>query len=67
MAVELIGPMVEAVVDLYLTPEGLASLGVADSPEKDRMEWVRNWRVFREGFALAILGLSQEEGLILER
>jgi len=64
-----VGPLVDRLVDAYVTPEGLASVGTGQSPERGDVEAVANWRVQRRGFSEAFISTNDNpnDGLIMQR
>lgn len=63
------GPIIDRLVDAYITPEGLASIGTGENPEQGDVETVRNWQVQRRGFSEVLIHPkdSPNDGLIMER
>ncbi|PZA07705.1 MULTISPECIES: DUF2939 domain-containing protein [unclassified Meiothermus] len=62
-------PLVDQMVDALITPEGLASIGTDQEPQKGDLEAVGDWRLRREGFSRALLHPKDnpDEGLLMER
>lgn len=70
LALAFIGPMIDRIVDAYLTPEGLASIGTGEDPtEATGAQNVVHWRIKRLGFSQALVYPKDNpsEGLIMER
>ncbi|RIH87841.1 hypothetical protein Mterra_01109 [Calidithermus terrae] len=65
----LAGPMVDRLVDAFVTPEGLASVGTGVAPQQGDLEAVRDWGVQRRGFSEVLVHRegSPGEGLVMER
>lgn len=65
----LAGPMVDRLVDAFVTPEGLASVGTGEAPQQGDLEAVRDWGVQRRGFSEVLVHRkgSPGEGLVMER
>ncbi|WP_027883565.1 DUF2939 domain-containing protein [Meiothermus rufus] len=64
-----VAPLVDQMVDVFVTPEGLASIGTGEEPQKGNLEAVRDWRVKRQGLSKVLLHHKDnpEEGLLMER
>jgi hypothetical protein len=56
-------------VDVYVTPEGLASIGTGQSPEQADVKGVVNWQLRRRGFSEVFIHAkdSPNQGLVMER
>lgn len=70
LALAFVGPMIEAIVDAYLTPEGLASIGTGEDPTKATgTQNLVHWRIKRRGFSEVLVYHKDNpnEGLIMER
>ncbi len=64
-----VAPLLDQIVDVFITPEGLASIGTGEEPQRGNLEAVRDWRVKREGLSKVLLHHKDnpEEGLLMER
>ncbi|WP_276955645.1 DUF2939 domain-containing protein [Allomeiothermus silvanus] len=64
-----VAPLIDQLVSVLVTPEGLASIGTGQEPQKGNLEAVRDWRLKREGFSRALLHPKDNpnEGLLMER
>lgn len=70
LALAFVGPMIDRIVDAYITPEGLASIGTGEDPEKaTNTQNVVHWRIKRRGLSEALVYFKDNpsEGLIMER
>ncbi|RIH85408.1 hypothetical protein Mlute_01577 [Meiothermus luteus] len=65
----LVAPLVDQMVNVFVTPEGLASIGTSQEPQQSDLEAVRDWRLKRQGFSQALLHHKDnpDEGLLMER
>jgi hypothetical protein len=65
----LIAPMVEHMVNAFITPEGLASIGTGEDPQQGDLGAVRSWSLLRRGFSEILVHPKDnpEEGLVMER
>jgi len=64
-----VAPLVDRMVDVYVTPEGLASIGTGQSPEQADVKGVVNWQLRRRGFSEVFIHAkdSPNQGLVMER
>ncbi|ADH63129.1 conserved hypothetical protein [Allomeiothermus silvanus DSM 9946] len=64
-----VAPLIDQLVSVLVTPEGLASIGTGQEPQKGDLGAVRDWRLKREGFSRALLHPKDNpnEGLLMER
>jgi hypothetical protein len=64
-----VAPLIDQLVSVLVIPEGLASIGTGQEPQKGDLEAVRDWRLKREGFSRALLHPKDNpsEGLLMER
>lgn len=69
LALAFIGPMIDRVVDAYITPEGLASIGTGEDPEQGNTQNVNDWRIKRRGLSEVFIHQKDNlsEGLVMER
>ncbi|MER3481129.1 MAG: hypothetical protein C4327_11795 [Meiothermus sp.] len=70
LALAFVGPMIDQLVDIYITPEGLASIGTGEDPKKATdTQNVVHWRIKRRGLSEALVYFKDNpsEGLIMER
>lgn len=63
------GPIIDRLVDAYVTPEGLASIGSGEDPDQGDVSTVREWRLRRRGFSEVIVHSmdNPNDGLVMER
>lgn len=69
LALAFVGPMVDRVIDAYVTPEGLASVGTGEEPGQADTQNVTHWRIKRRGLSEAFIHAKDNpnEGLVMER
>lgn len=64
-----VAPLIDQIVNVFITPEGLASIGTGQEPQAGNFEAVRDWRLKRKGFSQILLHHkdNSNEGLLMER
>lgn len=70
LTLAFVRPMIDQLVDAYVTPEGLASIGTGEDPKKATdTQNVVHWRIKRRGLSEALVYFKDNpsEGLIMER
>jgi len=61
--------LINSVVDAYVTPEGLASVGTSQEPKKGDLAAIQQWQIKRQGFSRVLIHPKDNpyDGLVMER
>ena len=69
LGIALAGSLIEPLLNAYISPEGLASVGTGNEPAQGDVNSVQDWAIQHRGFSTVLIHPkdSPKDGLVMER